>query len=108
MNIKINKIVAELVETGKLDQLIYSFYMNDNYEVNTYLKEEFRQELCIILLEYKDPQKLIRLYDEGRLDYFILGIIKRQLKSVNSPFWKTHNRWEYNREVFNELGDYDC
>lgn len=103
----INELVKGLVESGKLDQLIYSFYMNDNYEVNTYLKEEFRQELCIILLTYKKSEVLLRLQGEGRLDYFILGIIKNQLKSVTSPFWKTHNRWEYNREGFKEMDEYD-
>lgn len=103
----INDLVMKLVEEGKLDRLIYPFQLNSNYEKEIYLKEEFKQELCIILLTYKKPQVLLDLYERGELDYFILKIIRNQLKSTTSPFWKTHNRWEYNREGYKEIDEYD-
>lgn len=103
----INELVELLVREGKLDRLIYPFQLNSNYERERYLKEEFKQELCIILLSYKKPKLLLDLYERGELDYFILKIIKNQLKSVTSPFWRTHNRWEYNREEYNLDERYD-
>lgn len=106
MNTEINKIVELLVVERKLDKLIAPFQLTEDRANDAYLKEEFKQELCIILLTYKDPDKLIRMYERDELDYFILGIIKRQLKSVNSPFWKTHNRWESYREEYKEIDEY--
>ena len=107
MNTKVNNIVSKLVEERKLDKLIAPFQLNEDRGIDAYLKEEFKQELCIILLSYRNKNSIVNMYNKGELDYFILGIIKNQLKSINSPFWKTHNRWEYNRESINNIDNYD-
>lgn len=91
------KIVEELYREGQLDAMIAPFYLHKDRELDAYAKEEFKQELCIILLKYKKPEKLIAAYMKRQLGYFILVIIKNQLKSVTSKFWRSHNRWIVNR-----------
>ena len=68
-------------------------YYNDvleSYLKNKSERNEFRQEMWIILLEMKE-EKLIDYYDRKILKYIYIGIINNQLKSSSSP-WHTKFR----------------
>lgn len=68
-------------------------YYNDvleSYLKNKSERDEFRQEMWVILLEMNDD-KIIDYYDRKILKYIYIGIINNQLKSSSSP-WHTKFR----------------
>lgn len=58
-------------------------------------RNEFRQELWLILLEMKE-EKLIHYYDTKCLFYVYIGIINNQLKSCTSPW---HKKFRANKQI---------
>ena len=54
---------------------------------NKYLADDLLQELMVILLEY-DEQKLIKIYEEKRIKWFVISIILKMCYSNTSPFYK--------------------
>ena len=56
----------------------------------TYL-DDLSQMIYIYLLEY-DEEKIITLYEEGSLRFFLVRIIKNQWYSHTSPFHYTYSR----------------
>ena len=59
-------------------------------------RNEFRQELWLILLEMPE-EKLIHYYDTKCLFYVYIGIINNQLKSSTSPW---HKKFRANKQIF--------
>ena len=49
------------------------------------LKEDFQQELWLIILELPED-KIIRLYEDKQLDFYILSIARNQITNSNSKF----------------------
>lgn len=47
--------------------------------------EDLCQMVYIILLEY-DEQRILDLWENGQMKYFITRIVVNQYRSVNSPF----------------------
>ena len=54
--------------------------------------DDLVQEVYVILLEYK-PEKIIELWQNKQLKFFIVGIIKRQYHSKTSPFYKKYKKY---------------
>lgn len=96
---RLYEIIEEFFVTGQLEAMIAPFQLHKCRQTDGYVKEEFKQELCEILLTYKKPKKLIAAYEKGQLGYFILVIIRNQLKSVTSAFYRSHNRWQLQRQM---------
>jgi len=77
--------------------------LNDKFYDNvlvTYLsnkseRNEFRQELWLILLEMNET-KLIKYYDDKCLKYIYIGIINNQIKSSSSPW---HRKFRMNQPM---------
>ena len=55
--------------------------------VNSSLAEDLYQELMLILLEYSE-EKLIKIYEEKRIKWFIISILLKMCHSTTSPFYK--------------------
>jgi hypothetical protein len=53
------------------------------------IRGDFQSHIWCIILEM-EPDKLIRLYDEGILGKYIMGIMMIQLKMTNSTFNQTY------------------
>lgn len=68
-------------------------------------KEDFFQDLCLIILEY-DNKKLNTIHKENHFNAFVTGIIVRNIFSVNSPFYKNYFR-QNNREREITAEDYN-
>lgn len=101
MKQKLNNIIADYYRKGFFIKLLSPF--NANGTVQDIDKEDFIQELILILLEYKNTQLLIDMYerktDKGcELDRFILCIIKRQVATGDSSFYRLIQRWTQTRE----------
>ena len=44
------------------------------------------------IIEY-NKQKIIELYNNNQLKYFIVGIVQRQYNSITSPFYKKYKKY---------------
>ena len=73
-------------------------------------KEDFRQDLVIILLEY-DNERLNEIHNSNRMNSFITAILLRNLWSVTSPYYKKYRKFmdkaseEITDEIINTIGD---
>lgn len=73
-----------------IDHILQDKYYDDvllKYLTNKDERDEFRQELWLILLEMPE-EKLIHYYDSKILKYIYIGIINNQIKSSTSPWHK--------------------
>lgn len=66
-------------------------------------RDEFRQELWLIILEMPDD-KLIHYYDTKCLKYIYIGIINNQIKS-NTSAWHRNYRKNQPQEYFDNIYD---
>lgn len=79
-----NEIVTEIFESAEYD-LIFDKLMNKKFK--DLYKEDFKQELGLILLEMKD-NLIIDLYKNNRLKFYVVRICLNQINSSTSPFYK--------------------
>lgn len=87
MKTTIDDVTKHLVSDKFYNDVLES-YLSDKGE-----RDEFRQEMWIILLEM--PQyKLIKYYDMKCLKYIYIGIINNQIKSSSSPW---HRKFRMNK-----------
>lgn len=101
-NITVNQIIERLTNDGDLRRMLGQYRFDDNPEVDRELRKDFHQDLVTILLEYKDPARIVRLYKSNQLGFFILRIIRNQIISNKSPYYKTHGRWQKTRLPYEE------
>ena len=81
-----NKIITEVYEKEIVKEII------SNMKVNLMDADDLEQEIYMILLEY-NKNKIIELYNNKQLRYFIVGIIQRQYNSKTSPFYKKYKKY---------------
>ena len=60
------------------------------------LTDDLYQECLLVLLEYKDQDKLQQLIDNNQLKYFFLSIVLRQYISTTSPFHTKYRKQQQN------------
>lgn len=85
----IDQVTRHILQTPFYEDVLKK-YLSNKEERN-----EFRQELWLILLEMP-KEKLIDYYDRKCLQYIYIGIINNQIKSSTSP-------WHRNFRVTKEL-----
>lgn len=93
-------VVEDLFRSGKLHAVLDVYKLSDRCSENKEIKQDFISEIVLILLTYKNPHKLIEMHKRDELDYFILRIIKNQIYSKRTKFWKCYGRWERNRRSY--------
>lgn len=81
-----NKIVEEIFNSNLLSTL----FKNMSVKGNDF--EDLQQEILLILLEY-DDDKIIEMYNNKQLKWFIIKLIKNQYFSVNSPYYKKYKKY---------------
>lgn len=69
------------------------------YNLDESLKDDFVQEMYLILLEYNE-NKIIELYNKNQLKYFLIRICVNNYKSTTSPWYKKYMK--YNKELINQ------
>ena len=69
------------------------------YNLDESLKDDFVQEMYLILLEYNE-NKIIELYSKNQLKYFLIRICVNNYKSTTSPWYKKYMK--YNKELINQ------
>ena len=92
------EIVEELAEQRVVEQMVRVIC-----KVSATYLQDLAQMIYLYLLEY-DEEKLITLYEEGSLRFFLVRIIKNQWLSNTSPFHYQYRKFLHNS---NELTDYE-
>ena len=69
------------------------------YNLDESLKDDFIQEMYLILLEYNE-NKILELYSKNQLKYFLIRICVNNYKSTTSPWYKKYMK--YNKELINQ------
>ncbi len=102
MDHEMQTLICELYRSGGLKKVIRPFRMSDNPETDWELKKDLEQELVLILMDYKDKEKLITMHkrNKNELIRFLIRIVKNNVCSETSPFWKKYGIWEYKRKTF--------
>lgn len=77
------QVIDSMVKDRFYEDVLYKYLSNSDE------RDEFRQELWLIILEMKE-EKLISYYDSKCLKYIYIGIINNQLKSSTSPWHRKH------------------
>lgn len=93
-----DQVIKHMITDKYYDNVLTS-YLSKKSE-----RDEFRQELWLIILEMPES-KLIKYYDGKCLKYVYIGIINNQIKSSSSPW---HRKFRMNQPleyVDNEVVD---
>lgn len=80
------KIINELERNNTIRELC------ENMRVSSADIDDLVQEIYLILLEY-DNEKVINMYNNKQLKFFLVGIIQRQYHSVTSPYYKKYKKY---------------
>ena len=84
-----NNQVVEAV-SGDVMTIIQNMSVKDSH------KDDLFQELILILLTY-DNGKLVKMYTDKQIKFFIARILCNQYYSVHSFFYKTYKKYEDNK-----------
>ena len=68
--------------------------------------DDLEQEIFIILLDY-DKDKIIQMWENKQLKWFIIKLIKNQYFSCNSPYYKKYKKYYQlvDGNIYNEKVD---
>lgn len=83
-------MIKKILDEIERENIVRDICMNINVSPNDI--DDLVQEVYVILLEYK-PEKIIELWQNKQLKFFIVGIIKRQYHSKTSPFYKKYKKY---------------
>ena len=81
-----NRIMTEVYETDMVKDIIR------NMKVNSIDAGDLEQEIYMILLEY-NRDKIVEMYKNRQLKFFIVGVVQRQYNSKTSPFYKKYKKY---------------
>ena len=83
-------MVTKILDELERENIVRDICMNMNVSPNDI--DDLVQEVYVILLEYR-AEKIIELYNNKQLKYFLVGILKRQYHSNTSPFYKKYKKY---------------
>lgn len=92
------EIINELAKNCVVEKLVKRY---TDFANNPYI-EDLVQDIYVSLME-KDASFISGLYKKKELDYFIMKMIKNNLYSNTSPFYKKYKQF---MEITEELGDF--
>lgn len=87
-------IVSRLVRTGKLINLIRATVRMQHitgYDDDTL--KDFHNDFAIFLLEFHNPQLIIRMHKNEKLESWIISCIRRELTSSGTYFFRKYRRY---------------
>lgn len=82
----LNKIMTELYTKNIIKDIIINFRVDESDA------DDLEQEIYQILLEY-DENKVIEMYRNKQLKFFLVGVIQRQYFSKTSPYYKKYKKY---------------
>lgn len=81
------QIINQLAKRKTIENILNKFVKYQSY------KDDLSQDLYISLLEKPDDQ-IIKLYESEQLNYFIVGMIRHNIISKTSPFYKQYKKFQ--------------
>lgn len=81
------EIICCLAKDRQVEQMIHNICHSDAPELN-----DLAQEIYLALLEYHD-EKIIELWQNKQINYFIVRIIYNQYYSSTSPFYYKYRKF---------------
>lgn len=95
-------MIEKIVNEGFVESIVKNLGVPKRYA------DDLVQEIYIILLEY-DREKIVQMYINNQLNFFLTRIIKNQWLSSTSPFYKLYKKqYEYQDENKNNYIGIDC
>lgn len=83
---RINEIITEIYNSGMLADLLRNMGVKGN-DI-----DDLTQEVYLILMEY-DSNKIIELWDNKQMKFWLVRVITNQYFSKNSPFYKKYKKY---------------
>lgn len=81
-----NEIITEIYNSGMLADLLRNMGVKGN-DI-----DDLTQEVYLILMEY-DSNKIIELWDNKQMKFWLVRVITNQYFSKNSPFYKKYKKY---------------
>lgn len=81
------QVINQLAKQKTIENILNKFVKCHSY------KDDLAQDLYISLLEKPDDQ-ILKLYESGQLNYFIVGMIRHNIISKTSPFYKQYKKFQ--------------
>lgn len=78
------------------------FQMNKLPKLDKELKNDLEQEICLIMLSYNND-KLNMIHNQKHMNAFITGILRNQLHSSTSPFYRSYLKLKNNSISLDDL-----
>ena len=97
-----NKIITKLYNEG-LVQTLVSKYADNLLPQDL---EDITQDIFVYICEFSE-EKIERLFDDNILNFYVVKIIKNQMKSKTSAVYKNYRKFnkiymEFKEEIYNE------
>ena len=97
-----NKIITKLYNEG-LVQTLVSRYADDLLPQDL---EDVTQDIFVYICEFSE-EKIESLFDNNVLNFYVVKIIKNQMKSKTSAVYKNYRKFnkinlEFKEEIYNE------
>lgn len=98
------QIFKEIAEKQLVEKIIKNLGVSPKY------RDDLAQEVYIIILEY-DRDKITEMYNNKQLNFFLTRIIKNQINSVTSPFYRKYRKFyeltDENKNNYTHMDDND-
>lgn len=91
-----NNIISELAKEKAVETMCINMGVEQSYF------DDLVQEIYLIILEY-DDNKIIKMYEQNQIKFFITRIIKNQYFSKNSPFYKKYKMYDQRQDNNKEI-----
>jgi hypothetical protein len=97
-----NKIITKLYNEGLVQTLVQK-YSDDLLPQDL---EDITQDIFVYICELSE-EKIERLFDDNVLNFYVVKIIKNQMKSKTSAVYKNYRKFnkiymEFKEEIYNE------
>ena len=92
-----SEIITELYDSNFVP---YHIKKLSRHGINDYDADDLEQYIYNYLLEHAD--KLVEVYEKGNINYYVLLMIKQQIKSKNSWFARTIRTKDEKQPKLNE------
>ena len=93
---KKTEIINQIASEHLIEKIVYKI----SNQRSDYL-QDLINDIYLSLLE-KPDEKVEELYETATLPFFIIRMVKNNLQSTHSPYYRNYCVWEQNKSQLNE------
>lgn len=94
MEDKFQQAVRQIAESRRVEDIVC--HISHKKEPLPEVLQDLCQEIYLILLEYP-KDKIVDMWECGDIDYFIVNVVMKQIRSGRSPFYYKYRKYEERR-----------